>query len=42
MNWKVQVDMGGQPNHGLWGSNVKTRKYLPMGGQEQISPVLML
>ena len=29
--------MGGNPYYGLWGSNVKTGKYLPRGWQEQIS-----
>ena len=27
--WKVKKIIRGQTKHGLWGSNVKTRKYLP-------------
>ena len=27
--WEVNSDKGGQLKHGLWGSNVKTGRYLP-------------
>ena len=38
MGWEVKTDMGGQAKHGLWGSNVKTGKYLPtLGCRESIS-----
>ena len=29
MGWEVKSDFRGQSKHGLWGSNVKTGKYLP-------------
>ena len=31
MGLEVKIDMGGQAKHGLWGSNLKTGKYIPRG-----------
>ena len=36
MDWEVKNILRGQPKHGLWGSNLKTGKFLPGGAQEQI------
>ena len=36
MGWEVKNILRGQSKHGLWGSNLKTGKFLPGGAQEQI------
>ena len=36
MGWEVKKIVRGQSKHGLWGSNLKTGKFLPEGAQEQI------
>ena len=36
MDWEVKNNVRGQSKHGLWGSNLKTVKFLPGGAQEQI------
>ena len=36
MGWEVKNIARGQSKHGLWGSNLKTGKFLPGGAQEQI------
>ena len=36
MGWEVKKILRGQSKHGLWGSNLKTGKFLPGGAQEQI------
>ena len=36
MGWEVKNIVRGQSKHGLWGSNLKTGKFLPGGAQEQI------
>ena len=36
MGWEVKKFLRGQSIHGLWGSNLKTGKFLPGGAQEQI------
>ena len=36
MGWEVKNIVRGQSKHGLWGSNLKTVKFLPGDAQEQI------
>ena len=36
MGYEVKKILRGQSKHGLWGSNLKTGKFLPGGTQEQI------
>ena len=36
MGWEVKNIVRGQSKHGLWGSILKTGKFLPGGTQEQI------
>ena len=36
MGWEVKNIVRGQSKYGLWGSNLKTGKFLPGGAQEQI------
>ena len=37
MGWEVKKILRGQSKHGLWGSTLKRRKFLPGGAQERIS-----